>query len=606
MKINIVKGWNSIPDGLEFELPMFTVLTGKNGSGKTHLFRILHNTTMSHVYLQGKKLNSIAHVGYSELIPKSDLNCSIENITAEVKKVWDYINSAKNKFNHSNPNYQYDGAPEKHPMISMITQKGVGEQVVAISKKLDKLPNELTESDVNSLVSVSTLSDKPLLNGKLALIFKTYYKRYIDNKLNKIYEEEGYAGVSAYLDNDEFLERYGEPPWDFLNRLLNRMQLPYRTNTPIGENRDVTFNSKLINKDTGLEITTGSLSTGELTLMSLALAVYNSEDNSGRTDFIILDEPDSPLHPSMSKLMLEILEEEIVKKHGIPVLLSTHSPTTIALAPPGSLYMMGDDKIPVPCSLQDSIDILSFGIPNLKVSVERKRQIFVENAYDVNYYETLFNIVNKVSSFNTYPQFLPPHNLNGTNCSAVKEIVRSLRDMGNDQVYGLIDWDTKNVPEKQIVVLGDGSRYAIENYIFEPHLLALYLIRKNFVSPSDLGLSDCDNYIVVVEKIKKDSEAIQTLVDSVQNKVFGICEEGTIKVDSELIGGEIISIREEFFLTKGHDLENKIKRAWPKLNSVRNNNRGDNVLKQDVLDTVLNELPQLISKDIVEVFKQFK
>lgn len=606
MKIKIVKGWNSIPGGLEFELPMFTVLTGKNGSGKTHLFRILHNTTMSHVYLEGKILNSIAYVGYSELIPKSDLNCSIENITVEVKKVWDYINSAKSKFNHSNPNYQYDGVPEKHPMISLITQKGVREQVVAISKKLDKSPNELTESDINSLVSVSALSDKPLLNGQLALIFKTYYKRYIDNKLNKIYEEEGYTDVPAYLDDDEFLERYGEPPWCFVNRLIDRMQLPYKANNPIGENRDVTFNFKLIHKKTGQEINMMGLSTGELTLMSLALVVYNSEDAPSRTDFIILDEPDSPLHPSMSKLMLEILEEEIVKKHGIPVLLSTHSPTTIALAPVSSLYIMGDDKIPVPCSLQDSIDILSYGIPNLKVSVESRRQVFVESVNDVRYYESLFNVLSRKISFDTFPQFLPPHKQEGSNCSDVFNIVRSLRGFGNDQIYGLIDWDLVNKSENQIVILGLGKRYAIENYIFEPHLLALYLIHKNFLDPSDLGISDCQSYIEVSKKIADDSGTLQVLVDSVQNRVFGVCEEDVINIDSQLIGGEIISIRGEFFQKNGHDLEERIKQIWPQLKGVKSNNSGDSALKMDLIGTVIKSFPELVSKDIVETFKQFK
>ena len=304
--------------------------------------------------------------------------------------------------------------------------------------------------------------------------------------------------------------------------------------------------------------------------------------------------------------MLEIIEEEIVKKHGIAVLLSTHSPTTIACTPANSLYKItANDKKPVQCNLEDSMQILTYGIPNLRVSIEHRRQVFVEHNYDVIYYESLFNIISRKISFKTKPQFLPPHTLNGSNCNHVLEITRNLRDKGNKQVYGLIDWDLKNKSEPQIVILGMGNRYAIENYIFEPHFLGLYLIRKQFVTPRQLGLVDCNSYLDVTNKIDNDKNLLQTIVDSVENKINWESEKSS-KVPSILMNKITLQIRKEILTIQGHKLEEMCKETWPQLKSVRNNNNGDSALKKDIIDNVINDFPDFVSQDLVDTLNQLE
>ena len=41
MRINLVKEYKSLPVGLEFDLPDFCILTGRNGSGKSHLLEAI-------------------------------------------------------------------------------------------------------------------------------------------------------------------------------------------------------------------------------------------------------------------------------------------------------------------------------------------------------------------------------------------------------------------------------------------------------------------------------------------------------------------------------------------------------------------------------------
>jgi len=607
MKIKIKQAYKSIPAGLEFELPSFTVLTGENGSGKSHLFQAISTLNNGQTILNGKVLNSISYIPFAGLTPQVDQQCDVTQISQRIKAVWQELENIKKRLPQFNQLTPAHITLDKDPILQHIKNIQYKEAILDISHKSNIMPSKLTEDIISEHINISKLSTNSLFNSQFALIFKSYHVHYLDNKFKKFLEtEEGVSDIQLSLDNDAFIDKYGEEPWYFVNTIFERLKLPYIVNKPKGIRKETTFQFKLTNKHSGVEINTNDLSTGEKTLMSLALAVYNSTISGLKTDFLILDEPDAPLHPSMSKLMLEIIEEEIVKKHGIPVLLSTHSPTTIACTPPTALYTMTrENKIPIQCTLQDSIELLSHGIHNLNVSIENRRQIFVESSYDVFYYESLFAIISKKISFSTQPQFLPPHKLDGSNCDAVLNITRTLRDMGNTNVYGLIDWDLKNIQEKQIVVLGMGKRYAIENYIFEPHFLGLYLIRKNFVIPSDLGFTDCSSYFEVANKIKSDTLFLQKLVESIQSKINWENKNYNL-VESKLIDGTSIQISEDILRIQGHKLEDLCKNTWHKLKSVKTNNGGDSALKKDIINTVINDFPELLSIDLVDTFKEIK
>ncbi|MBY7732236.1 AAA family ATPase [Vibrio splendidus] len=602
MKIKVRKSHKSISEPLDFELPMFTVITGENGSGKTHLFEALSDSKNGEIHLEGKALTTVSYIPFGGLNPQVDQQCDPSQISQKVKQVWQEVVNAKQQVARRRQSAEYVGVPENDPILGYIGNQQHKDAILDISKKLAIPPSQLTEDLVADRVSITAISGNSLFNSQFALIFKSYHVRYLDNKLNKIYADDGITDAPPFLEDIDFKDKYGEAPWVFVNRVLEKLKLPYTVNNPMKTLRDTTFVFKLIHNISSIEIDTNDLSTGEKTLMSLALAIYNSTGTRDRADFLVLDEPDAPLHPSMSKLMLEIIEEEIVKQHGVPVLLSTHSPTTIACAPANALYKISvENKIPVQCNLQDSMKILTYGIPNLRVSTEQRRQVFVEHTYDVDYYEALFDIASRKEVFIVTPQFLPPHTLNGSNCEAVLEITRKLRDMGNTQVYGLIDWDLKNLPEQQVIVLGQGNRYAIENYVFEPHFLGLYLIHKKFVTPQDLGLADCNSYLDVIKRIDSDAGALQTIVNQIQDKL-SLGDEDPIFLKSKLLDGSEIEVRKEIFEMKGHTLEDLIKESWPILRSVRSNNGGDSALKKDVIITVINDFPGLLSKDLADTF----
>jgi len=174
--------------------------------------------------------------------------------------------------------------------------------------------------------------------------------------------------------------------------------------------------------------------------------------------------------------------------------------------------------------------------------------------------------------------------------------------MGNSQVYGLIDWDLTNKANEYIIILGQEKRYAIENYIFEPHFVGLYLVHKNFLTPKDIGLPSCSTYIDVSEEIKKDSKKLQIVIDMVEKELWG---NNSNKTNSTLVNGDVLLINEFVCRMQGHAYEEKLKQKWPKLRSVISNNSSDSALKNDILNTVINHFPQYVSQDIVTTFKSF-
>ncbi|MEQ5817439.1 AAA family ATPase [Marinobacter sp. NFXS11] len=603
MKIRINKEYKSISSSLSFELPLFTVLTGENGSGKTHLFEAISNSKLSDVIVDDSKITNIVYIPFGDLSPKVDESCDPAQIAQRIKLIARDVENAKEQLARRPNTVVEPGSKEQDPIMRYIGNADHKEVVLSICEKFDIFPSELNEDIIADGISSVRLSKGDFFNAQFALIFKNYHVRYLDNKLNKVYLDDGVEGGGQYLSEEEFREKFGAPPWDFVNSVLDRLDLPYTVNNPMLTKRDSTFYFKLVHKISGIEVSTNDLSTGEKTLMSLALAIYNSTGSGDRAQALIVDEPDAPLHPSMSKLMLEILEEEIVMKHQIPVLISTHSPTTIACAPPTSLYKVSaENKVPARCSLEESMGFLAYGIPNLRVSVERRRQVFVEHQNDVEYFELFFEIVSRKVKFDVLPEFLPPHTHTGSNCSDVISIVKNLRDKGNDRVYGLIDFDMKNRPESQIIILGNETRYAIENFVFDPFFLGVYLIHKNFAQPSDVGLDSCFSYVDVVKLISKSHDDAQKIVDAVESNLSSrVTLSG--KVSVELLSGKSLSIDSFFIKSNGHDLEKTVKDVWPVLNSVRSNNGGDKTLKKEIISTVIKDFPDFVSQDMVNTFR---
>ena len=469
MKIRLVKEYKSIPVGLEFDLPDFCILTGRNGSGKSHLLEAIANQQMSEVISDGRILTNILHVGYNALNPQINDRCESHQLVQTASSWWNQINHiiqhykehflGKHVFKDIFIEYIIPHFSQNSPRDSILRM---------VLKKTNKNLEDIVESDIFENMSFSEGDDRSLFFTQCAMIFKAYHMRWERNKFNKFLNGEEKTDKYPVIDDENFIKKFGPAPWVLINEILERAKLPYEFPSPGLSSPELAYTLKLVDRSTGNDISVNDLSSGEKVLMSLALAIYNVGESGVRPELLLLDEPDAPLHPQYSRLMIETLIETIVERAGVKVVMTTHSPTTVAIAPDNSVYEISRDaKIPAMISPGKAVTVLTQGIDFLRVSYEKRRQVFVESKYDVAYFEKLFDSLNRRRKFNYQPIFMEPHS--GTsNCTDVINIVDKLRAAGNDLVWGIIDFDEGNLARDTILVLGEGRRYAIENYLLDP------------------------------------------------------------------------------------------------------------------------------------------
>lgn len=588
MKVSVKNPYKSITVVQDFEIPDFVVLTGKNGSGKSHLMELMARTGDSAVTDEyGNQLLQIKYIPFNGLNPNINENCEYLNLTNNRKNAWNEVKRKKDDYLFA---YNRNNAYSLKQYLN-----GGGDR----KRILDKWV-KLVDGDINAITEDFfyehyEIVSNEIFSSQFASIFKLYHVRYLENEFNDFYNIK-HGGHFHVLSDDEFKKRYGPKPWDLINGMLLRAGLTYQVNNPDEDTKEMDFNLHLTDVNTGTEIHVNDLSTGEKVLMSLALSIYNSKEELARPDVLLLDEPDAALHPDFSKVLLSAIEESIVKDAKVKVMISTHSPVTVALAPEESIFLMDKSQCkPVKISKQKAVNILTKDLDNIRLSYENRRQVFVESKYDVQYYTKIKDLISV--ELPTVPQFLPPRSGDGANCADVKEIVNRLTKAGNDLVYGIIDSDNTNHSSDRVFVLGEGNRYAIDNYVFDPIYVAFLLVREGIVKTEDMGLPP-KSYSQLSSL--NDGE-IQLMIDYVI-KTLGL-EGDTIEyaVQSE----KAFKATKQYFLHNGHDLETKIKDTWKPLYGVVHG-KGDNALKNHVLCRVCDDYPEFISTDFINLFKKIE
>lgn len=595
MRVSVTQKYKSIPLGLEFDLPDFCILTGKNGSGKSHLLEAMSNQQFSQIMVHGRTLTNILHVGYNGLNPQVDERCESAQLIQNANYWWSQIQSI---IQHYKTNFL-----GKQTFLDI-----VGEYVVPhfgyepirnsvlrnVLRKSGKNFEEITEADLYNNMSFAENNNGTLFFSQCAMIFKAYHIRWTKNKFNKFLLSEGNLDGLTFLSDEEFLKKNGPPPWELINEILARASLPYEFSNPNLGDAELAYTLKLVDKSTGTDISVNDLSSGEKVLMSLALAIYNTQEGGTRPELLLLDEPDAPLHPQYSKLLIETVIETIVERAGVKVVMTTHSPATVAMAPDNSVYEISrDTKIPMMISNSRAVSILTQGIGFLRVSYEKRRQIFVESKYDVIYFEKLFDALRRKHMYSYQPIFMEPHS--GTsNCTDVITIVDKLRLAGNDLAWGIVDFDGANKTKGAILVLGENKRYAIENYLLDPIYVVLSLIRYGKATYQEFGVS---TWITYPDAAYLTQAECQSLIDNFILKI-GFKLDDLITVSLE--NGFQLDYPQAFLMHQGHSYETLIQELIPGLRAI-SKGQGDSGLKLGLAE-VIAEFPQFLPLEIGELF----
>lgn len=589
MHIIINADHKSIKAGTEFDLPDFTVLTGKNGSGKSHLLEVISTHGESAILDGERTLSSIKYIKFNELNPQFQEDISEDDVKNSWRNAWNQLNSFIQNYRNS-------------PRAYNNSFQDFTNRYDVQTRRLLQYWYGVAENDVEKLTEILfyenyEISREDLFTSQIGTIFKLYQTRLDENKMNEVSNREDGTSLTV-LSNEQFEQKYGRKPWQVINEMMKTAHLPYEVEAPVRFRPSINYHLQLIDKSRNLRIRVNDLSTGEKVLMSLALSIYSTEEQAARPDVLLIDEPDAPLHSEFSNYLVQAVKESIVDKTGVKVIITTHSPTTVAMAPEESIYQMDKDSgKPVKVTKQQAIGLLTKDLDNMRVSIEDRRQIFVESKYDVGFYNRFYNCLLQNNTFVTTPFFLPAKSGEGSNCQDVKYIVNTLRDHGNGLIYGIIDYDGQNQGNQYIKVVGGGNRYAIDNYIFDPIYVAFLLIREHIVRSEDMDVQS----LTFTHLDSLTHAELQKMISYVTSSL-GFSNTNVIIYD--VVSSESFEVSSTYFTIQGHELETKILQKWPQLNGIKARH-GDDYLKNYMLENVIMEYPQFIAKEVKELFEQF-
>ena len=203
------------------------------------------------------------------------------------------------------------------------------------------------------------------------------------------------AQERPYQTINRIFRQYGFDYFDMLN--------PFPINGKL--NGEIRFKGK-----EGEEVDYNSLSSGEQAIVQFVIWSYGQDFRGNRLNTMVLDEPDAHLHPSMCKMMVEIFSEMSAKKEigggGIRIIITTHSPSTVAFTPEGSLFVMqreADNKRSIrPTTSKEAVEILSDGIFTfsramsnftLLSSSHKQNFVFVEGKTDVKHFTRAMQVL---------------------------------------------------------------------------------------------------------------------------------------------------------------------------------------------------------------------
>jgi len=312
----------------------------------------------------------------------------------------------------------------------------------------------------------------------------------------------------------------------------------------------------------------------------------------------------------MAKDFVRTISSELVARQGLKVIATTHSISTVALAPDESVFLMLANPPRLQWVGRDrALTALSAGVPTLSLSYDGRLQVLCESEYDKSVYSSLFQGVRRYVDTEKSLEFVavgtrgPKGDLN-SGSAAVRSLVKELSLSGNTSVLGVVDWDgaAAQPPQNRVFVLSLGLRDGLENYILDPLTLLTFIVlkaenlREAVGIPKDLG---------VFEYSKYDEAALQPLVDGIVKKVLG-SDSGTETVVVSYCGGLRLRISRNYLAMDDHELANRVLGAFELREFTSGALAGSGAhgkLMSAVATSVGRDFASHLATDVVELFR---
>jgi recombinational DNA repair ATPase RecF len=359
--------WKNIPD--------FAVITGLNGSGKTQLLEAIamennNLSSSSFVYL-----NNRPQIHHQKVYEKPGVNAAefktskIEELQTRIynnlKRFLNVdrieedthglllINSSGSIFPQTTMFLQTKLLHTNHKKEERAALNLIDECVAYFSKKNPASVHELnnwkdkvtfigtlSEHQIQEFVATSFLDDNTPSSINIQSIFLQYQKT-VNSLKADAYDSQKSKEVCDKEINEKLKEKFGcsEPPWEIINQQFEKYGFRHEVSKPIER-------SEFYFLHFGDGITYEQLSSGEQVIFHLIASAYEHAGSlEGKNELLLLDEFDAHLNPTMSKMYVEIVKDVLVGKFGMQVIMTTHSPSTVAYLPEANLFWMSEGKI---------------------------------------------------------------------------------------------------------------------------------------------------------------------------------------------------------------------------------------------------------------------
>lgn len=515
----------------DIELGNLTIITGKNGVGKSHIldainsgYFILENSGIikKYSYLDFYKKNE-SSTNISEVYKK---NVILSEIAQElvVKNIWEEIcrldEIVKQHYITANTDFPFyrGSTKEESTIITYIQQIYPNNCHIIINALADskKYISDLLDADTTEF----SLNLSPIDLD-------------IQTNLSQLF-----INAQSTTSND--------PPYNRLNKILQEINFKYRVSEPDAQSIvGADFVVTLCHNEQ--EIRPENLSSGEKIIFSFALSLFILE-TARPPDLLLFDEIDAFFDPEFTRMFLSILVK-IITKYNIHVVLVTHSITTITLLNDISdsidikYFYKEEDTDLITTNQQTTINKLTQEIPTFDITYGKTKLIFVEAEDDRKMFKSIYQVLveKNVLSSDIKLNFYPSNHLTRNGPENSDKVKENVSYYASKNIYGIIDWDLKNTSNENIIVFGEGIRYTMEQYLFDPLILALYLKRKE-LNFKDISNKDC-----------------QTLHD----EVMKLLEFTGDYIPISYLNGFTINAKKQYLQYQdGHELFNKLQRKF--------------------------------------------
>jgi ABC-type lipoprotein export system ATPase subunit len=596
MRLHFVKPHSSITASVtNDDLANFIVLSGPNGSGKTHLLEAIDNGSVTLDGVPPGPENVVRRFVSNQLVAQNEGAQTSGAFRDSWVNFETQATQAQRNLLAQNP-----GLADQPDQL----EAQLGAQLIA-NRQLTPAGLARITAQAGKRLSEFAHYDfrrhSPLLSGikdpfqfSIGELFLSYHNRRERNTYLQWLRAEGKSNDEPLTDA-EFEQRFGAPPWVTLNETLHLIGMDYSFVPPEGMEENLQYEVKLRHDTTEAEVTTALLSSGEKTLLAIAMTLYTGSRLGEAIELpqvLLLDEADASLHPSMVKNLLQVVREVFVATYGVKVIMTTHSPTTVALAPEEALYTMRrgpNPRLQLAAGRDDALNGLTVGLSTLSVRVENRRTVFVESEYDEECYQELFRLLRPKLQTEFSLEFVASGRGGQGNCDAVKYLVGKLRGGGNTTVWGIVDKDTRSGAGDGVVF--NRERYAIENLALDPLILGAFLLREGKITSAELGLSPDLRHFELTET------HAQSIVDAVTRAV-AVAEDDATQVEVAYLGGFKLSIPVFWLNTKGHDLETRICEVYAPLNAFQKN------LKLAVISKGFGDMPDFVPSSVIKMLQE--